>query len=216
MSDAQDAPQLYLMTPAGAQASTLGPQLAAVMDAFPVACLRIRAGAEELVVGVENLQPERRAGGDAAEDGADVQVQGWDRKEARKRKDGESAGGEAVDDRADIPDQRIDGGFDRIDDGLQQRNEAFTQNRLIQGKTGAEIDELRLSPGPRHAGHRSRAHQAHDRETSGKARGGGETRGAPRQPPNPLECPAGTRGRRSRRPRAPRHRRWTIVHDLHH
>lgn len=42
-----DAPQLYLMTPAGAQASTLGPQLAAVMDAFPVACLRIRAGAEE-------------------------------------------------------------------------------------------------------------------------------------------------------------------------
>lgn len=47
MSDAQDAPQLYLMTPAGALASTLGPQLAAVMDAFPVACLRIRAGAEE-------------------------------------------------------------------------------------------------------------------------------------------------------------------------
>lgn len=47
MSDAQDAPQLYLMTPAGAQASTLGPQLAAVMDAFPVACLRIRAAAEE-------------------------------------------------------------------------------------------------------------------------------------------------------------------------
>ena len=47
MSDAPDAPQLYLMTPAGAQASTLGPQLAAVMDAFPVACLRIRAGAEE-------------------------------------------------------------------------------------------------------------------------------------------------------------------------
>lgn len=48
MSDATpDAPQLYLMTPAGAQASTLGPQLAAVMDAFPVACLRIRAGAEE-------------------------------------------------------------------------------------------------------------------------------------------------------------------------
>lgn len=47
MSDAPDAPQLYLMTPAGAQASTLGPQLTAVMDAFPVACLRIRAGAEE-------------------------------------------------------------------------------------------------------------------------------------------------------------------------
>lgn len=47
MSDAPDAPQLYLMTPAGAQASTLGPHLTAVMDAFPVACLRIRAGAEE-------------------------------------------------------------------------------------------------------------------------------------------------------------------------
>lgn len=48
MSDATlDAPQLYLMTPAGALASSLGPRLAAVMDAFPVACLRIRAGAEE-------------------------------------------------------------------------------------------------------------------------------------------------------------------------
>lgn len=48
MSDAApDAPQLYLMTPAGAQASALGPQLSSVMDAFPVACLRIRAGAEE-------------------------------------------------------------------------------------------------------------------------------------------------------------------------
>lgn len=42
-----DQPQLYLMTPAGAQASALGPLLAEVMDRFPVACLRIRAGAEE-------------------------------------------------------------------------------------------------------------------------------------------------------------------------
>ncbi|MFV0383389.1 thiamine phosphate synthase [Paracoccus sp. (in: a-proteobacteria)] len=42
-----DAPQLYLMTPAGAQASVLGPILGDVMDRFPVACLRIRAGAEE-------------------------------------------------------------------------------------------------------------------------------------------------------------------------
>lgn len=42
-----DAPQLYLMTPAGAQASALGPMLAEVMDRFPVACLRIRGGAEE-------------------------------------------------------------------------------------------------------------------------------------------------------------------------
>ena len=42
-----DAPQLYLMTPAGAQASALGPLLAEVMDRFPPACLRIRGGAEE-------------------------------------------------------------------------------------------------------------------------------------------------------------------------
>lgn len=42
-----DAPQLYLMTPAGAQASTLGPLLTEVMDRFPPACLRIRGGAEE-------------------------------------------------------------------------------------------------------------------------------------------------------------------------
>ncbi|MBC9245741.1 thiamine phosphate synthase [Paracoccus sp. 11-3] len=42
-----DAPQLYLMTPAGAQASTLAPLLSDVMDRFPVACLRIRGGAEE-------------------------------------------------------------------------------------------------------------------------------------------------------------------------
>ncbi|RJK98970.1 thiamine phosphate synthase [Paracoccus aestuarii] len=42
-----DAPQLYLMTPAGAQASVLGPILTEVMDRFPTACLRIRGGAEE-------------------------------------------------------------------------------------------------------------------------------------------------------------------------
>lgn len=42
-----DAPQLYLMTPAGAQASALGPLLTEVMDRFPPACLRIRGGAEE-------------------------------------------------------------------------------------------------------------------------------------------------------------------------
>lgn len=42
-----EAPQLYLMTPAGAQASALAPLLAEVMDRFPVACLRIRGGAEE-------------------------------------------------------------------------------------------------------------------------------------------------------------------------
>lgn len=43
----EDAPQLYLMTPVGAQASALGPLLTDVMDRFPVACLRIRGGAEE-------------------------------------------------------------------------------------------------------------------------------------------------------------------------
>lgn len=42
-----EAPQLYLMTPAGAQASALGPLLSEVMDRFPVACLRIRGGVEE-------------------------------------------------------------------------------------------------------------------------------------------------------------------------
>ncbi|MBU3032232.1 thiamine phosphate synthase [Paracoccus marinaquae] len=42
-----DAPQLYLMTPAGAQASALAPLLGRVMDGFEVACLRIRGGAEE-------------------------------------------------------------------------------------------------------------------------------------------------------------------------
>ncbi|WP_282602867.1 thiamine phosphate synthase [Paracoccus sp. PARArs4] len=42
-----DAPQLYLMTPAGAQASALGPLLTEVMDRFAPSCLRIRGGAEE-------------------------------------------------------------------------------------------------------------------------------------------------------------------------
>lgn len=42
-----DTAQLYLMTPAGAQASSLGPLLERIMDRFPPACLRIRGGAEE-------------------------------------------------------------------------------------------------------------------------------------------------------------------------
>lgn len=42
-----DAPQLYLMTPAGAQALSLAPQLSEVLDRFPVACLRLRGGADE-------------------------------------------------------------------------------------------------------------------------------------------------------------------------
>lgn len=46
-TDQADAPQLYLMTPAGAQGLILAPKLASVMDRFPVACLRIRGGADE-------------------------------------------------------------------------------------------------------------------------------------------------------------------------
>lgn len=41
MTDQPNSPQLYLITPAGAAASTVGPLLADVMDRFPVACLRI-------------------------------------------------------------------------------------------------------------------------------------------------------------------------------
>ena len=48
MTDEPNSPQLYLITPVGAVASTVGPLLADVMDRFPVACLRIPgAGSEE-------------------------------------------------------------------------------------------------------------------------------------------------------------------------
>lgn len=48
MTDQPNAPQLYLITPVGAAASTLGPMLSEVMDRFPIACLRIPgAGSEE-------------------------------------------------------------------------------------------------------------------------------------------------------------------------
>ena len=50
-TDAPEAPQLYLITPAGAQASTLGPLLSAVMDRFPPACLRIRGAGDENELG---------------------------------------------------------------------------------------------------------------------------------------------------------------------
>ncbi len=46
-TDQPDAPQLYLITPAAAQGLILVPKLAAVLDRFPVACLRIRGGADE-------------------------------------------------------------------------------------------------------------------------------------------------------------------------
>lgn len=46
--DQPNTPQLYLITPVGAAASTVGPLLADVLDRFPVACLRIPgAGSEE-------------------------------------------------------------------------------------------------------------------------------------------------------------------------
>lgn len=48
MTDEPNSPQLYLITPVGAAASTVGPLLADVMDRFPVACLRIPgAGSED-------------------------------------------------------------------------------------------------------------------------------------------------------------------------
>ena len=48
MTDQPNSPQLYLITPVGAAASTVGPLLADVMDRFPVACLRIPgAGSED-------------------------------------------------------------------------------------------------------------------------------------------------------------------------
>ncbi|MFT4013479.1 MAG: thiamine phosphate synthase [Paracoccus sp. (in: a-proteobacteria)] len=48
MTNEPNAPQLYLIAPLGAAASTVGPMLADVMDRFPVACLRIPgAGAED-------------------------------------------------------------------------------------------------------------------------------------------------------------------------
>lgn len=47
MTQDTNAPQLYLITPVGAAASTLGPMLADVMDRFPVACLRIPGAGSE-------------------------------------------------------------------------------------------------------------------------------------------------------------------------
>ncbi|MDT1063261.1 thiamine phosphate synthase [Paracoccus sp. CPCC 101403] len=48
MTEQPNSPQLYLMTPVGATASTVGPLLADVLDRFPVACLRIPgAGTED-------------------------------------------------------------------------------------------------------------------------------------------------------------------------
>ena len=54
-----DASQLYLMTPAGAQAHALGPMLAEVMDRFAPSCLRIRSGGEEDELVVGQALPEK-------------------------------------------------------------------------------------------------------------------------------------------------------------
>lgn len=48
---AQDAPQLYLIAPAGASASAVGPLLAEVMDRVPVACLRLGGAGDEAELG---------------------------------------------------------------------------------------------------------------------------------------------------------------------
>lgn len=46
-----DAPQLYLVTPAGATAAALAPLLAAVLDRVPPACLRLRAADDAAELG---------------------------------------------------------------------------------------------------------------------------------------------------------------------
>ncbi len=59
MTDQPNSPQLYLITPIGAAASTVGPLLAEVMDRFPVACLRIPgAGSEDELGRIADLARE--------------------------------------------------------------------------------------------------------------------------------------------------------------
>ena len=47
----EDAPQLYLIAPALITASELGPRLSAVLDAHPVACLRLPGAGDEAELG---------------------------------------------------------------------------------------------------------------------------------------------------------------------
>ena len=47
----EDAPQLYLIAPALITASELGPRLSAVLDAHPVACLRVPGAGDETELG---------------------------------------------------------------------------------------------------------------------------------------------------------------------
>lgn len=59
MTEEQNVPQLYLITPVGASAATLGPLLADVLDRFPVACLRIPGnGTEEELGRIADLARE--------------------------------------------------------------------------------------------------------------------------------------------------------------
>ena len=59
MTEQPNSPQLYLITPVGAAASTVGPLLADVMDRFPVACLRIPgAGSEDELGRIADLARE--------------------------------------------------------------------------------------------------------------------------------------------------------------
>ncbi|WP_134680069.1 thiamine phosphate synthase [Paracoccus ravus] len=59
MTDQPNTPQLYLITPVGAAASTVGPLIADVMDRFPVACLRIPGtGSEDELGRIADLARE--------------------------------------------------------------------------------------------------------------------------------------------------------------
>ena len=59
MTEQPNSPQLYLVTPVGAAASTVGPLLADIMDRFPVACLRIPgAGSEDELGRIADLARE--------------------------------------------------------------------------------------------------------------------------------------------------------------
>ena len=59
MTEQPNTPQLYLITPVGAAASTVGPLLADIMDRFPVACLRIPgAGTEDELGRIADLARE--------------------------------------------------------------------------------------------------------------------------------------------------------------
>ncbi len=49
--DAPTAPQLYLITPVGAEPGTFGPMLAEILDRFTPACIRIPGAGDEIQLG---------------------------------------------------------------------------------------------------------------------------------------------------------------------